>query len=102
MRREEGKNAKETRREDKGREERGDVMSMSWEELRSKGKAQAPEEIEKLAHRVIGAAIEVHRILGPRPPCRRHPPGHSLPLLILLFFTFPSRSSLLRGRYFCI
>jgi GxxExxY protein len=40
-------------------------MTMSWEELRSKGRAQAPEEIEKLAHRVIGAAIEVHRILGP-------------------------------------
>jgi GxxExxY protein len=38
---------------------------MNWEELRKRGKAQAPEEIEKLAYLVIGAAIEVHRILGP-------------------------------------
>lgn len=40
-------------------------MAASWEEFRSGGKAQAPEEIEKLAHQTIGAAIEVHRILGP-------------------------------------
>lgn len=40
-------------------------MAASWEEFRRGGKAQAPEEIEKLAHQTIGAAIEVHRVLGP-------------------------------------
>jgi hypothetical protein len=29
------------------------------------GYAQIPSEDKKLAHQIIGAAIEVHRILGP-------------------------------------
>ena len=29
------------------------------------GDAQIPSEDEELAHKIIGAAIEVHRILGP-------------------------------------
>ena len=30
------------------------------------GKVEPSAELDDLAHRVIGAAIEVHRLLGPR------------------------------------
>jgi GxxExxY protein len=42
---------------------------MDWEEFRqlrrSDVRREPPEELDRLAHAVIGAAIEVHRILGP-------------------------------------
>ena len=40
-------------------------MTQSWEAFRSGGRSEPPADIDALAHRVIGAAIEVHRILGP-------------------------------------
>jgi GxxExxY protein len=40
-------------------------MAESWEAFRGKGRVEPPADIDELAYRVIGAAIEVHRILGP-------------------------------------
>jgi GxxExxY protein len=37
----------------------------TWEQFHSRGREEPSEELNKLAYAVIGAAIEVHRLLGP-------------------------------------
>src|SRR5258708_33588513 len=38
---------------------------MKWDEFHPISRKEPPEELDQLAHAIIGAAIEVHRILGP-------------------------------------
>jgi GxxExxY protein len=60
MRREDAEGAKFPRRE-----EREGKMGDSSVEFRARYDSGVPADVEQLAYEVIGAAIEVHRLLGP-------------------------------------
>jgi GxxExxY protein len=74
MRRQDAKDAKKDRESEGQRKKghvgihkgkRGEFMTGSWDEFHGRRRVEPPTEIDELAYRVIGAAIEVHRILGP-------------------------------------
>jgi hypothetical protein len=52
----------------KGAKEDAKEENVNIFQFRERGEARADNETEALAQRVIGAAIEVHRILGPGLP----------------------------------